>query len=136
MRPAGWGIMVARPEADGRSDDEYDLTRPVRPLRRRPDDQERRWRSRDRVCRLRNVLGRGDAPGPGGGGLRIDAVRAEDGDFTQLVALLRAEADAPDGTVTADRLLLETAAATLEVTAADGRIEIRELDGEAAGRGG
>lgn len=83
-----------------------------------------------------NVLGLGDAPGPGGGGLRTESVRAEDGDLLRLVALLRAEPDAPDGTVTADRLLLETAAATLEVTAADGWIEIRELDGDAAERGG
>ena len=83
-----------------------------------------------------NVLGLAEASSPDPGGLRTGAVRAADGDLGQLVALLRAEADGPGGTLGAERLLLETATATLEVTAADGRIEIRELGTGASGSRG
>lgn len=84
-------------------------------------------------CGTSSVWGR---TGPRRRGVADRRGAGEDGDLMQLVALRRAEADAPDGTVAADRLLLETAAATLEVTATDGRIEIRKPDDEAAERGG
>lgn len=89
-----------------------------------------------------NVLGLGDPPTADSsptdpGEVSTGVVTAVDGDLGQLVGLLRAEAatDA-EPVVSADRLLLETAEATLAVTADDGRVEIRELEGESPESGG
>lgn len=84
-----------------------------------------------------NVLGLSDADlaaddredGP----VRTGEVTATDGELGQLVALLRAEGTAEAGagpSVTAGRLLIATDAATLEIRAADGDVEIREVDGQ------
>lgn len=82
-----------------------------------------------------NVLGLADAAfdpdaGPAAP-VGADEVAATDGELGQLVTLLRAEGAAGDGSgrsIATDRLLLSTGTATLEVTAGDGEVEIRELD--------
>lgn len=64
------------------------------------------------------------------GAARFDEVTAADGDLGQLVTLLRAEAAAGDPVpaITTGRLLLSTEATTLEVRAADGDLEVAEVD--------
>ena len=89
-----------------------------------------------------NVLGLADPPSTDSpttdpGQVSTGVVTATDGDLGQLVGLLRAEAAADAApAVSADRLLLETAEATLAVTADDGSLEIRELEDEPQESGG
>lgn len=81
-----------------------------------------------------NVLGLADAALDAGAGpeepVSTDEVTATDGELGQLVTLLRAEGTGGGSgrSITADRLLLSTEAATLEVRASDGDVEIRVLD--------
>lgn len=82
-----------------------------------------------------NVLGLADdalAPAAGPEApVGTDEVAATDGELGQLVTLLRTEGTAGDGSgpvITTDRLLLSTGTATLEVTAGDGEVVIRERD--------
>jgi hypothetical protein len=62
-----------------------------------------------------------DAPEP----VDTDTVTATDGELEQLLTLLRARGD---DSVRAERFLLETAETTLEITAADGDVVLREVE--------
>jgi hypothetical protein len=54
-----------------------------------------------------------------------DTVTATDGELEQLLTLLRARGD---DSVRAERFLLETAETTLEITAVDGDVVLREVE--------